>query len=726
MRSPANPGAREGRAVPRYLRQAGALAHLLLSLTLIISNPWSTAYRHAAAWWALLALAVGAILLLHGAQASRRAYSLPDVSGILCWFAAGILELHGVFPVISGARVVAAPLFLLFAWFAPSTERLIALGVIAAWGIAFNAGDLSNALVGTVIDAAVFFPAGRLLGRWLPWPQGFLQIENRRRSAGETKFDQLPEPIGGRPPSRGSEEPFPTDRLDRLRKFANPLEGVRRVVEGVLPLCGSDVVFFAQGNPLRIVFSQPPGRGFAPGDALPDPLKNLVAEALETRRTIRYDGRKEAPMLLSLVSGKVRPTALALVPVQNETGVAGILGAVRLSDEAWEEPVVPMLEQGAFFIGRELELKSRIESVYWEVDRADGIYHLVRRIAEAADLSREGIGEGPDRRTALYRITCECVGNHLDAGRVMLVQVERGGKTGSIAWETGDGSHVEPRRENVDLGTTYIEWVARKGERRLVKSSTPIPVLPEEWREAGDGSAILLPVSLPDGFQGVMACFSRDGEDAFDLRDILRGEQFLNVMRMGISHTEEVERLANEAQTDGLTGLLNRKTFCARLDKVLERLDRRRPCAVIMLDIDHFKRINDGYGHPAGDEVIRTFAGVIERTVRKGDFAGRYGGEEFVLYMEDVDGAKAMQAAERLRLLIRNIKYNFSGKEIIVTASMGLACYPDHGILGEELIKNADEALYRSKAGGRDRVTAHGPSESNPVDLALTPSGHKG
>jgi diguanylate cyclase (GGDEF)-like protein len=366
-----------------------------------------------------------------------------------------------------------------------------------------------------------------------------------------------------------------------------------------------------------------------------------------------------------------------------------------------------MLELGAFFIGRELELKMQIEGVYWEVDRADSIFRLVQRIVEAAERFRESGIETISRRDEIYRITAESVRDHLDARRVLLIQVQPEKKVGRIAWEARESAAFEKREGWEALGDSMVEWVARKGDPSEVRASSGLSPLPPCWSDPEDGNALLLPVSLTDGFVGVMACLSRAGEEGAGKGEFQRGEQFLNVMRMGISHTEEVERLASEAQRDGLTGLLNRKTYCTTLDKVLSRLDLRRPCAVIMLDIDHFKRINDGYGHPAGDEVIRTVAEVIERTVRKNDFAGRYGGEEFVLYLDDVDPVKAMQAAERLRLLIRNVKYNFSGKELCVTASMGVACYPEHGTLGEELLKRADEGLYRSKAAGRDRATLY-------------------
>jgi diguanylate cyclase (GGDEF)-like protein len=627
-----------------------------------------------------------------GLRDRGRIYSALDVPGIAGWLAAGLLEIHAIVPAVGATRVVAAPVFLLLGWSMAAREAFASALVVSLWLLIFRNGTLLHATVGTSIDFAFFLSVGALARRMLPWPQAFIRVESPKSTfidvpaASGDAANALP-PVGLSP-----DEPFPTDLLDRLRAFAQPDEGIRRVLEGVFNLAGARSAFLAQGDPFRIIASHPPE-----AREIPAGLEKFAPEVVTGVRRVRIeDGPGHPPF--------------ALVPVSTSAGNAGILGVVLPAGAPWEEGIVPMLEQGAFFIGRELEMRRRIEAIYWEVDRAEGIYHLVKRISETAERSRVGGDEESSRREELFRITADSVRTQMDARRVLLIQVGPDGR-GRIAWESRDDGREFRRTDAWEpLGDSYVEWIARKEEARLVNADNTLPVLPERWRETGDHGAILLPVSLPEGFLGVMACFARKGEGFLEKRDIPRGKQFLNVMRMGISHTDEVERLSTEAQRDGLTGLLNRKTFCGRLDNVLSRLDQRRTCAVIMLDIDHFKRINDGYGHPAGDEVIRTVGGVIDRTVRKGDFAGRYGGEEFVLYLEGVDRENAMQTAERLRMLIRNVKYNFAGKEIVVTSSMGVACYPEHGVRGEELLKRADEALYRSKAGGRDRVTLHDPA----------------
>ena len=152
-----------------------------------------------------------------------------------------------------------------------------------------------------------------------------------------------------------------------------------------------------------------------------------------------------------------------------------------------------------------------------------------------------------------------------------------------------------------------------------------------------------------------------------------------------------------------MTGLSNRKAFLERLAADLARLDGRHPCGVVMLDIDHFKRVNDTYGHPFGDECCGAWHRSSARGVRKGDTAGRYGGEEFVLYLHMADTERAREGAERFRRMIRQIRFAHAGREIAVTASFGVACAPTTARRSRSPEARRRGAL--SQAARRDRVT---------------------
>jgi two-component system cell cycle response regulator len=161
---------------------------------------------------------------------------------------------------------------------------------------------------------------------------------------------------------------------------------------------------------------------------------------------------------------------------------------------------------------------------------------------------------------------------------------------------------------------------------------------------------------------------------------------------------QQVQRLA---ETDALTGLANRRTFEATLERELSRAVRSgEPVTLVMVDIDHFKSLNDGYGHQAGDEVLRLVAEVLAAACRDFDTAARYGGEEFAVVLPSCSSGESLVVAERLRESISKIETVRA-----VTASAGVATYPAHASNSEALIKAADEALYESKRAGRNRVT---------------------
>jgi two-component system cell cycle response regulator len=161
---------------------------------------------------------------------------------------------------------------------------------------------------------------------------------------------------------------------------------------------------------------------------------------------------------------------------------------------------------------------------------------------------------------------------------------------------------------------------------------------------------------------------------------------------------QQVQRLA---ETDGLTGLANRRTFETTLERELSRAARSgEPVTLVMVDVDHFKALNDKFGHQAGDDVLKLVAGALASTCRDFDTPARYGGEEFAVVLPSCSSAESLVVAERLRRSIAEIE-----AVAPVTASAGVATFPAHAADPEGLIKAADEALYESKRTGRNRVT---------------------
>jgi diguanylate cyclase (GGDEF)-like protein len=168
-----------------------------------------------------------------------------------------------------------------------------------------------------------------------------------------------------------------------------------------------------------------------------------------------------------------------------------------------------------------------------------------------------------------------------------------------------------------------------------------------------------------------------------------------------------IEALQREASTDGLTGLLNRRAWDEGFRREVARLERRGgSLALLIIDIDHFKRINDTLGHPAGDAALCKVAALLQTQVRAADLLGRIGGEEFALALVDCDLDRALARAEQTRTLIEGASRNWPDVGMPVTVSIGAAAIPEHTTHGAHLMTLADHALYAAKTSGRNAVRA--------------------
>src|SRR5882724_4806461 len=169
------------------------------------------------------------------------------------------------------------------------------------------------------------------------------------------------------------------------------------------------------------------------------------------------------------------------------------------------------------------------------------------------------------------------------------------------------------------------------------------------------------------------------------------------------------EKLREQAMHDKLTGLYNRHYVEEWFGLELRRAQRHgRPIAAIMLDVDHFKRFNDSFGHEAGDLVLRELAGALKRTTRGSDVASRYGGEEFLVLLPECPFDAALRRAERMREEVAKLELRYDGRPLgPISVSLGVAAFPDHAKESAELLRHADEALYEAKGAGRNRVVAY-------------------
>jgi len=180
-------------------------------------------------------------------------------------------------------------------------------------------------------------------------------------------------------------------------------------------------------------------------------------------------------------------------------------------------------------------------------------------------------------------------------------------------------------------------------------------------------------------------------------------------IKLSLSNLKLREVLRIQATQDPLTGLFNRRYLADTLPRELHRAVRQnRPMTIAMLDIDHFKRFNDTFGHEAGDLVLREVGRVLRENVRQSDIMCRYGGEEFVLVMPDAPLEASCRQLEKIRSRVKVLQVRY-GDQLLgtITLSIGIAQSPEHGVVMEELLRASDEAMYVAKAGGRDCVVVY-------------------
>jgi diguanylate cyclase len=195
---------------------------------------------------------------------------------------------------------------------------------------------------------------------------------------------------------------------------------------------------------------------------------------------------------------------------------------------------------------------------------------------------------------------------------------------------------------------------------------------------------------------------------------LLKSEHALNAanralqQQLGEIHILQA-RLSEQANRDPLTGLYNRRYLDSTLERELARCKREgQPLSLVLIDLDHFKQINDTYGHQAGDEVLKQLADMLNAQARAADVACRYGGEEFLLLLPDMPQDIALERVEQWRATFAAMTIAFGEFRMQATLSIGIATYPGHGTSPTELIRRADRALYQAKTAGRNRVVLSG------------------
>ena len=282
------------------------------------------------------------------------------------------------------------------------------------------------------------------------------------------------------------------------------------------------------------------------------------------------------------------------------------------------------------------------------------------------------------------------------AGAVLLLSADRS----ALELAVGKGLPDDGSRR-LALGEGVAGTVASTGEALRGRTGSDLAPAPGEPTGA---TVVAVPLTSSTTVIGVLLLLDRADGEEFDDRDLSTLRTFTSQATVAVDNVllhEEARRLS---VTDGLTGLWNFRYFQLTVAKEIERASRfDRPLALLMLDLDHFKQVNDQYGHQRGDAVLIELAERLRGLVRDVDTLARYGGEELVVVLPETDEPGAVRAAERICEAVRATPFGLPGEPAVpVTVSIGVAVFPGHAATPSALLRAADDALYAAKREGRD------------------------
>ena len=284
-----------------------------------------------------------------------------------------------------------------------------------------------------------------------------------------------------------------------------------------------------------------------------------------------------------------------------------------------------------------------------------------------------------------------------DAGRISVIRSSRNLAEIKISWGV---------EEWFEFGHYPLDacWALRKG---YVHPQGPYDKLIRCNHDVDEQyNTICIPLVAQGETLGVMHIRRDNICDEFDDNDRQMATSLAEPVSLAIANLQLRDNLRNQAIKDSLTGLFNRRYFSETAEKELARaVKQQSPMAILMIDIDFFKKLNDGFGHDAGDKALQMFGGLLNKLTLNENIACRMGGEEFVILLSDTNAQQAQEFANHLRNKIKELKIINNGMNIgPISASIGIAIFDNDDKDINELVKLADQALYQAKENGRDRV----------------------
>ncbi|MFT3773634.1 MAG: sensor domain-containing diguanylate cyclase [Minicystis sp.] len=433
----------------------------------------------------------------------------------------------------------------------------------------------------------------------------------------------------------------------------------------------------------------------------------IFGAAISQRSAVAIAGLKPGYKLPYYV-GPCPVRAVLALPVYEHGALRGVLVVDRLEDRAFTPREQELVEEASRYAVRAIQN----ERVFVQLERAKVEQGKLYRAAEAlgaATTEGDVIEAGVKSAREITSVDFAAVTLFDEQNKMHEIRAVSGDGAGEIVGQkfrhnTGLVSMVLQNRHPLPYRGEYDAARQMVFTRRVAPPAMP--------------SIVVLPLLVHERPLGTLVLGSRR-RAAFN--DAARStlEVLASHMAVSLSNARMLRRLEELATTDGLTGLLNKRTMIEVAEQKIAAAKRfNRHLSVLVTDIDHFKKVNDTYGHDVGDIVIKGLGEILRRMKRNTDAVARFGGEEFVVICEETDARGAMLLAERVREELGRTVFHPSGKlgpggqplSLSVTCSIGVSTYPEAGAGWDEMFKAADEALYVSKRSGRNRSTAWSPS----------------
>jgi len=427
------------------------------------------------------------------------------------------------------------------------------------------------------------------------------------------------------------------------------------------------------------------GRPHQPGDIRQKIGEGIVGSAARSKRAVSVGDVSKEPRYIQRLSATRSELA---IPLMVRDTVVGVLDFQSESLNFYDGETIDLLTLFATQVSQGLQNARLYSSEQRRARQLEAINAIARQTTAVVNLE-----ELMDKfcRLILERFSVDHVAVLLEGDGRLQIKAHQGKLTAAM----GQGTTLE-------LGTGLASRAFDSGksvlENDVSRDEGYLPGFVETQAE------MCAPLLFFGEKLGVLVLDSAN-RNAFEPGDIQSLEAVADICAGAIYNARHFERTRQLAYLDGLTGIFNRRFFEMRIAEEMERADRYgSQVSVVMFDIDHFKKLNDEFGHLLGDEVLRQVSKLMAQNVRKGDVLCRYGGEEFSLLLPQTSGTNAYEVAEKLRRAVE--LFPFPGVPRTVSVSAGVADCPRFGKTRDDLVAAADAALYQAKQAGRNKVVA--------------------